>query len=61
MCLSLCPYRALQFDEATHRTSVSDVLCKGCGVCAASCPSSAITARHFTDAQIVAEVRQYLA
>jgi len=61
MCLSLCPYRALQFDDATKRVSVSDVLCKGCGVCAASCPSSAIQARHFTDAMISAEVRQYLA
>jgi len=31
-------------------------LCKGCGTCAAECPTDAITMRHFTDAQIMAQI-----
>jgi len=35
---------------------VNDALCKGCGTCAAACPAKAIVARHFTDAQIIAQI-----
>jgi heterodisulfide reductase subunit A len=31
-------------------------LCKGCGVCVAACPSNAITGKHFTTEQIMAEI-----
>jgi heterodisulfide reductase subunit A len=34
---------------------VNDVLCKGCGVCAASCPEKAITMKHFSDDEVLAE------
>lgn len=61
MCLPLCPYHAIRYDGDAKRATISDVLCKGCGVCVASCPSSAITSHHFTDAQIMAEVKSFLA
>ena len=51
--VSFCP--SLHAQES-HVTVVNDVLCKGCGTCAAACPSAAITARHFTDVQIFAEI-----
>jgi heterodisulfide reductase subunit A len=30
--------------------------CKGCGACGAGCPQKAITMRHFTDEQLLAQV-----
>ncbi len=56
ICEALCPYSALAFDPARGVMTVNDVLCKGCGVCPSACPSGAITMRHFTNAQIVAQV-----
>jgi heterodisulfide reductase subunit A2 len=35
---------------------VNDLLCQGCGSCAAACPSSAAGIRHFNDGQIMAEL-----
>lgn len=31
---------------------VNEALCKGCGTCAAICPTGAIDLRHFKDEQI---------
>jgi heterodisulfide reductase subunit A len=61
-CLDLCPYSAISFipREGTNEqfgvAKVNDALCKGCGTCAAACPAGAITARHFTDEQILAQI-----
>jgi heterodisulfide reductase subunit A len=49
-----------------HRTSrvrkmhVEAVHCRGCGTCAAACPTGAASARHFTHAQIAAEISALL-
>ncbi len=42
------------------RAHVLEALCKGCGVCGSSCPTKAICMLHFTDDQILAEVRAAL-
>ena len=57
-CLALCPYTAISYiaRNGTGVAQVNEALCKGCGTCAAACPAGAITARHFTDQQIVAEL-----
>jgi heterodisulfide reductase subunit A len=54
LCISLCPYGAIEKDERGI-ARVKEVLCKGCGTCGASCPKRAITMRHYTDDQIIAE------
>jgi heterodisulfide reductase subunit A len=41
-------------------SSVIPEVCKGCGVCVATCPSGAITAGHFTDLEILSQVRAAL-
>jgi heterodisulfide reductase subunit A len=61
MCNELCPYSAIEFDEAKKRSHVIAAACKACGACVAACPSSAIKGRHFTDQQIYAQIEGVLA
>jgi heterodisulfide reductase subunit A len=61
VCVPLCPYTAISFDDEKSLAAVNDVLCKGCGVCVAACPAAAITGRHFTDQQILSELEALLA
>jgi heterodisulfide reductase subunit A2 len=60
VCNDLCPYTAIEYDEQTKRSHVISAICKACGACVAACPSSAIKARHFTDAQIFAQIEGVL-
>ncbi len=55
-CLSLCPYTAISFIVEDNIARVNEALCKGCGTCVASCPAGAITGKHFTDDQIMAQI-----
>jgi heterodisulfide reductase subunit A len=57
-CISLCPYSAISFvsQDTTGVAEINEALCKGCGTCVAACPAGAITARHFSDQQILAEI-----
>ena len=43
------------------KAEVNPALCHGCGSCTAACPSGAITALHFTDEEIVAQIDGLLA
>ncbi len=57
VCVDLCVYRAISSDDSTKKVLINEILCRGCGVCAAVCPSGAITAKHFSNAQISAEIK----
>jgi heterodisulfide reductase subunit A len=61
ICNDLCPYSAIEYDEEKKRSNVISAVCKACGACVAACPSGAITARHFTDQQIFAQIEGVLA
>jgi heterodisulfide reductase subunit A len=58
VCASACSYHAIEEgDPKTKRYPVFiEASCAGCGTCAAECPRDAITMRHFTDAQITAQI-----
>ena len=58
-CIVTCPYTAIARNE-DEKAKVNPVLCQGCGTCAATCPSGAITALHFTDEEIVAQIEGLL-
>ena len=60
LCISVCPYRAITFDDERNVSGVNAVLCHGCGTCAAACPAGAITGHHFTNDQILAEIEGVL-
>ena len=59
-CLSVCPYTAIAYDASDNVARVNEALCKGCGTCVAACPAAAITGRHFSDEQIVAQIEALL-
>jgi len=59
ICSTKCPYSAVTAPEGKPAT-VNPASCHGCGTCVAECPHDAITQMHFTDAQILAQVRAAL-
>jgi len=56
ICIPLCPYQAITFNEEKGVSEVNEALCKGCGTCAASCPSGAARIRHFDTHQLMAQI-----
>ncbi|HIE34509.1 MAG TPA: CoB--CoM heterodisulfide reductase iron-sulfur subunit A family protein, partial [Candidatus Altiarchaeales archaeon] len=60
ICIGLCPYTAISFDEEKKVSVINEALCKGCGVCVAACPSKAISQYLFRDEQILAEIEGVL-
>jgi len=61
VCNIFCPYNAIEFIEDKEVSRINEALCKGCGTCVAACPSAAITQKHFTTEQIMAEIEGVLA
>ncbi|MFW6375560.1 MAG: FAD-dependent oxidoreductase [Thermoplasmatota archaeon] len=60
MCISVCPYGAIEYNEEDEIAEVTDVLCKGCGSCASVCPSGAIKQKGYEDDQISSMIRAAL-
>jgi len=61
VCVSLCPYSAIEHDAEKKISVVTEVLCKGCGVCVAGCPSGAASQKLFENDQIMDELQEVLA
>ena len=59
ICATVCPYGAITVVQG-EAAVVTPAKCHGCGGCVAECPHDAISQAHFTDAQIVAQLREYL-
>jgi heterodisulfide reductase subunit A len=59
-CIPLCSYNAISLDPVTKKAVISDVACKGCGVCAAACPSGSIRQNLFEDEEIFEEIQGVL-
>lgn len=60
ICNNLCPYNAIEFDDEKKVSRVITALCQGCGTCVAACPSSVIDGAHFTNTQVMAELKGLL-
>ncbi|MFZ1200508.1 MAG: FAD-dependent oxidoreductase [Desulfobacterales bacterium] len=56
VCIGLCPYGAIEFNERLGVSEVNPAVCKGCGSCSGFCPSDAARSRHFKSEQIFAEI-----
>ncbi len=61
VCVPLCPYTAIAYDEEKKICRVNEAVCKGCGTCVASCPSGALSVKHFTNQQIFRQIEEVAA
>jgi len=58
-CIEACPYNAISVNESGNLV-VDIILCRGCGTCAAICPSKAIDLTNFKDIQYMAIIDELL-
>ncbi len=56
LCARACPYNAIVVDEKQKQVEIIEAACVGCGTCGAECQFNALHMRHFTDAQITAQI-----
>jgi heterodisulfide reductase subunit A2 len=56
LCIAICPYDAITFDEEKKIVTVNEILCQGCGACSAVCPSGTFQQNTFTKRQIVSMI-----
>jgi heterodisulfide reductase subunit A-like polyferredoxin len=54
-CVQICPYNVPKMD-AEGISVIDPHGCRGCGICAAECPAKAIDFKHYTDAQLAAQL-----
>jgi heterodisulfide reductase subunit A-like polyferredoxin len=55
--VAICPFGAPNFNER-GLSEINQALCKGCGLCVASCRSGAIDLKGFEDKQIFAMIEE---
>jgi heterodisulfide reductase subunit A2 len=57
-CEEVCTFSApkVTSKDGNLVSSINEALCKGCGSCAVVCPTGAISIRHFTKDEILAQV-----
>ena len=58
-CMDICMYGAIDFNENKKICEVNSAVCKGCGLCAATCPSKAVTVKHFDNDELFAEIEAF--
>ena len=56
LCVEICPYDAITFDEEKKVVVVNEILCQGCGSCSVVCPSGTFQQNTFTKRQIVSMI-----
>jgi len=63
ICATVCPYNAILAPDrkAKKPPTIIQAACAGCGACAAECATDAISMRHFTDDQIMAQIDAIMA
>ncbi len=54
-CVRTCPFNVPVIDYKIDAAYIDPAKCQGCGVCVSECPAKAITLKHFTDIQIIAQ------
>lgn len=59
-CISVCTYGAIAFNEK-NKAAVNSVLCKGDGLCNVVCPTSAISLKHYTNEELIAQIDAVIA
>jgi heterodisulfide reductase subunit A len=59
LCVAVCPYGAIELVETDQGTKAHtiEVACKGCGTCGSTCYKRVVRMNHFTDEQLLAQVR----
>jgi heterodisulfide reductase subunit A len=56
LCIDVCSYDAIEFDEENKIVKVNEILCQGCGSCAAICPSGVSQQNKFTKKQVISMI-----
>ncbi|MEW6387847.1 MAG: FAD-dependent oxidoreductase [Thermodesulfobacteriota bacterium] len=54
-CVRTCPFNVPVIDYKLDAAEIDPAKCQGCGVCVSECPAKAITMKHYTDVQIIAQ------
>ena len=56
-CQEMCPYEAIEYDPSLKACEVNTILCKGCGCCAATCPSNSAQLKGYKPDQVLSQIR----